>query len=64
MSTLLYQLMHFVFELFNGTYRNDSSGIGLATCKKIITHYGGNIWIKSKENQGTSIFFTLPIYVV
>lgn len=52
----------FIFELFNGTYRNDSSGIGLATCKKIVTHYGGNIWIKSKENQGTSIFFTLPIY--
>ncbi|MFK7949344.1 MAG: ATP-binding protein [Saprospiraceae bacterium] len=54
----------FIFELFNGTYRNDSSGIGLATCKKIITHYGGNVWLKSKENQGTSIFFTLPIYLV
>ena len=54
----------YIFELFNGTYRNDSSGIGLATCKKIITHYGGSIWLKSQENVGTSIFFTLPAQII
>lgn len=51
----------YIFELFAGTHRKDSSGIGLATCKKIVTHYGGNIWIESALNMGTSIFFTLPI---
>jgi signal transduction histidine kinase len=51
----------YIFELFRGTSRNDSSGIGLATCKKIVTHYGGNIWIKSDDDKGTSIFFTLPL---
>lgn len=54
----------YIFELFNGTYRNDSSGIGLATCRKIVTHYGGTIWLKSQENIGTSIFFTLPAQII
>lgn len=54
----------YIFELFNGSYRNDSSGIGLATCKKIVTHYGGSIWLESKQNAGTSIFFTLPAQII
>ena len=47
------------FELFSGTNGENSNGIGLATCKKIVSNYGGNIWIKSKEGLGTSMFFTL-----
>lgn len=58
------ELQPYIFDLFNGTYRKDSSGIGLATCKKIVKHYGGDIWIKSQEGIGTSIFFTLPAYVL
>lgn len=50
----------FIFELFSRADRHDSTGIGLATCKKIVTHYGGKIWVVSEINQGTSIFFTLP----
>jgi len=49
-----------VFELFSGTKQKNSNGIGLATCKKIILNYGGNIWLTSKVGQGTTIFFTLP----
>jgi signal transduction histidine kinase len=48
-----------VFELFSGTNGENSNGIGLATCKKIISNYGGNIWVKSEEGIGTSVFFTL-----
>ena len=48
-----------VFELFSGTNGENSHGIGLATCKKIISNYGGNIWVKSEEGVGTSVFFTL-----
>lgn len=48
-----------IFELFTGTVQHNSNGIGLATCKKIVSNYGGNIWVKSKEGMGTSIFFTL-----
>ena len=50
----------FIFELFSRADRHDSTGIGLATCKKIVTNYGGKIWVESELNQGTSIFFTLP----
>ncbi len=48
-----------VFELFSGSNGEDSNGIGLATCKKIVSNYGGNIWVKSKERIGTSMFFSL-----
>jgi light-regulated signal transduction histidine kinase (bacteriophytochrome) len=36
------------------------SGIGLATCKKIVTRTGGNIWVESDGNQGSSFLFSLP----
>ncbi len=51
-----------VFEMFQTldhkkTYK--STGIGLATAKKIITLYKGKIWIESKKGFGTTFYFTL-----
>jgi light-regulated signal transduction histidine kinase (bacteriophytochrome) len=36
------------------------TGIGLSLCKRIVEHYGGKIWIESKEGHGTTLLFTVP----
>lgn len=53
-----------VFELFsrmNNRSEFSGNGIGLATCKRIVEHYGGEISISSIKNRGTTVTFTLPL---
>lgn len=37
------------------------TGLGLFMCKNIIESHGGKIWFESKEGQGSTFWFTLPI---
>jgi PAS domain S-box-containing protein len=37
------------------------AGLGLTICKALIEAHNGKIWIESKEDTGTSCFFTLPL---
>lgn len=57
-----------LFEKFQRNHRNRSkiggTGLGLYLCKAIITAHGGNIWVRSKEGQGTVVGFTLQPYVM
>lgn len=50
-----------LFDLFSSSDKNSGNGIGLAICKKIITHYGGNIWVTVEKNVGSTFHFTLPL---
>lgn len=42
-------------------YRSGGLGIGLATSKRISELLNGKIWIRSKENEGTTVFVSLPV---
>ncbi len=52
-----------IFQLFHRVQTEiaaPGSGIGLATCQKIVECYGGKIWAESQLGAGTTIYFTLP----
>lgn len=52
-----------IFEPFRRLHSSshyEGTGLGLATCKKIVERHGGAIWCASGEGQGTSFYFTLP----
>ena len=38
----------------------EGTGLGLASCKKIIEQLGGAIWIASSDETGTTVCFSLP----
>jgi signal transduction histidine kinase len=44
-----------------GTNREKGTGLGLMLCKEFIEKNGGKIWLETKENEGTTFFFSLPL---
>ncbi len=49
-----------IFKIFNTLVKSeDSNGIGLAVCKKIVELHGGQIWVEPNERKGTKIIFKI-----
>lgn len=56
-----------LFRPFNRLYSKDKfegTGLGLATCKKIVEHHHGEIWVTSQPGEGSQFHFTLPMKLV
>jgi signal transduction histidine kinase/Flp pilus assembly protein TadD len=56
-----------VFEMFKRLHTRDEyegTGIGLATCKRIVSSWGGDIWVESELGHGCTFFFSIPSFIV
>jgi len=40
----------------------DGYGLGLALCQQVIKAHYGQIWVDSKQGEGSCFHFTLPVY--
>ncbi|MDX2150034.1 MAG: ATP-binding protein [Bryobacteraceae bacterium] len=51
-----------IFKMFKRLHGRDipGTGMGLAICERVVSHYGGQIWVESQPGRGAAFSFTLP----
>ena len=49
------------FKRLHGRGKFEGTGLGLATCKKIVNRHDGRIWCESNLDGGTTFNFSLPV---
>lgn len=56
-----------IFEMFQTLASQesvDSTGIGLAVTRKIINNMGGQIWVESEIEKGSTFYFSFPMKII
>jgi signal transduction histidine kinase len=55
-----------VFEMLQRLHGDDlpGSGIGLATCQRLVERLGGKIWVDSEVGRGSNFCFSLPFQTI
>ncbi|MCC6590420.1 MAG: PAS domain-containing protein [Bryobacterales bacterium] len=56
-----HEQVFFVFKRLHSRAEYPGYGIGLAVCKAIIEHHGGQIWVESTPGEGCTFRLTLPV---
>ncbi len=56
----IFQRFYQVEEGFSGQI--EGAGLGLALVKRVVELHGGSVWVESKLGEGSTFYFTLPVY--
>jgi signal transduction histidine kinase len=51
-----------IFQRLHSRDEYEGTGIGLALCRKIVEHHGGQITLDDTVDEGTRVCFTLPVH--
>ncbi len=63
---------HCLPKIFDRLYQSPNTlessrkglGLGLHICKHLVELHGGRIWVESKEGEGTTVCFTVPVTTI